>query len=887
MRIQSILLAFCLLLGFGSASVRADSVDIFSELQWGNAPLSAVVEVNGHLFGYSRSLWGFYLYSKGDEGWSLSQTFKHQIQYARNSALSKVSDDTVAVVSQTGMLEMFTVSSSGEVTRTSHDLGKIIDPQGSIDNLGGAFHIDGNKLVVTDHWPNALFVFELQGKQAPTYLTALPIQTAQGKVTDIRLKDNRLWLAQENVIKEALGNDQFTTLAWQREFQAPANEKFDKLGFSGNLLMATRIIDSTSTGYYFVDLATPDGTLQTKESPVFGNVDVQIRDITAIGNNHVVLTSGTASVIADVSTPQSPQLVDVLNQIDGDYGQPAIQNNLLYMPLGGGGFLTLDVAAGRFNQVDSFLPQAGNFRSIVQSDRFVYLNRFGNNVDHLVINKSRLTQVLSGEASGSDDVFDVSSTPACVIETEDETIGFAYNRVFKLSRENARIISSQHLGTLDEHFHGSSCVLIDGRIFVSGERSHLWSVPVDKVMLPFEYQKMDLTETLSMGMSGGKIIDVVSDGSRLFVVSNSSMAVIESDNSGHWAVSHSFNGDEYVNALTYTALFRNALIMANQLFLLDNNSGYILRFSISGEGVEFADVTPGVPDGNNRYGLIDFVVWGDYLIGASATSAMSIFQLNAQGALVRVRDVVIEDLVMESLVILDNILLGLNFEASLRGYSINEIVTSFNYSLAEDEQILAQPEIDGRYRNFALTPGEYNGQVLLRDNGIVYQPQSNFHGQTSISVTAENMGGSRTFNFTFDVQQVNDAPTADDVAYTAKSGEAIAAALVAQDVDADVLVYSVVSDVNHGTLTLDSQGNFNYVSDNSYVGEDSFIFAVTDVEGASAQAKVTLTITENNDSNQTEQPEPQPQPTNSGSSGGSFGWLLCLLFVGVSARRRY
>jgi hypothetical protein len=56
------------------------------------------------------------------------------------------------------------------------------------------------------------------------------------------------------------------------------------------------------------------------------------------------------------------------------------------------------------------------------------------------------------------------------------------------------------------------------------------------------------------------------------------------------------------------------------------------------------------------------------------------------------------------------------------------------------------------------------------------------------------------------------------------------------------MIATVISPVQHGTLTLNLDGSFVYQPDNGFVGQDQFIYQVSDQAGKIAQAKVILTV---------------------------------------------
>src|SRR5439155_1451284 len=67
------------------------------------------------------------------------------------------------------------------------------------------------------------------------------------------------------------------------------------------------------------------------------------------------------------------------------------------------------------------------------------------------------------------------------------------------------------------------------------------------------------------------------------------------------------------------------------------------------------------------------------------------------------------------------------------------------------------------------------------------------------------------------------------------------------DVDGDTLSAVLVSQPTHGSLTLNSNGSFNYVPAANYNGSDSFTYKANDGQADSGIATVSITITGVND----------------------------------------
>ena len=122
---------------------------------------------------------------------------------------------------------------------------------------------------------------------------------------------------------------------------------------------------------------------------------------------------------------------------------------------------------------------------------------------------------------------------------------------------------------------------------------------------------------------------------------------------------------------------------------------------------------------------------------------------------------------------------------------------------------------------------------------------------------AEDTGGkSSTGTVTIIIRNVNDPPYLDpatSLAVTTQEDTAVSASVAAIDPDGDTLVYTVLNEVNHGTLTSfnTSTGSFTYTPNGNYHGTDYFTFIATENTGEDALStgiyRVAITVTSVND----------------------------------------
>ena len=181
-------------------------------------------------------------------------------------------------------------------------------------------------------------------------------------------------------------------------------------------------------------------------------------------------------------------------------------------------------------------------------------------------------------------------------------------------------------------------------------------------------------------------------------------------------------------------------------------------------------------------------------------------------------------------------------------YSVNEDGT---LTIAASSGVLANDsDADGDSLGATLVADVSHGTLNLKPNGsFSYEPDADYHGTDTFTYqVSDGLGNSGIATVTITVSPVNDAPEADADSYGAAKGTTLTVAeatgILANDtdVDDDTLTASLVSDVSHGTLTLNPNGSFTYVPDSGYVGTDTFTYKANDGTLNSATATVTIVV---------------------------------------------
>jgi len=184
-------------------------------------------------------------------------------------------------------------------------------------------------------------------------------------------------------------------------------------------------------------------------------------------------------------------------------------------------------------------------------------------------------------------------------------------------------------------------------------------------------------------------------------------------------------------------------------------------------------------------------------------------------------------------------------------YSVNE---DDKLSVAGPGVLANDTDIDGDPLTAALVTGPANGTLTLNaDGSFDYTPDTDFNGADSFTYKANDGtldGNTVTVNLT--VNPVNDAPVAGDDVYSVNEDTKLSIAAPGilnndTDLDGDTLTVTLVDGPDHGTLTLNGDGSFDYIPDANFDGTDSFTYMASDGSANSSIATVDLTVIAVND----------------------------------------
>ncbi len=164
-------------------------------------------------------------------------------------------------------------------------------------------------------------------------------------------------------------------------------------------------------------------------------------------------------------------------------------------------------------------------------------------------------------------------------------------------------------------------------------------------------------------------------------------------------------------------------------------------------------------------------------------------------------------------------------------------------------------DVDSVGLTATLVVGPTNGTLTLNPDGsFTYVPFANYNGSDTFTYRAsDGQTNSSTATVNITVNPVNDAPVANNDAYTLNEDTFISIAapgILSNDTDVDndpLHVSAIVTGPAHGNLSANADGSFVYTPTADYNGTDSFTYKANDGTANSGVATVTLTITAVND----------------------------------------
>jgi DNA-binding beta-propeller fold protein YncE len=145
---------------------------------------------------------------------------------------------------------------------------------------------------------------------------------------------------------------------------------------------------------------------------------------------------------------------------------------------------------------------------------------------------------------------------------------------------------------------------------------------------------------------------------------------------------------------------------------------------------------------------------------------------------------------------------------------------------------------------FTITAGPTHGTVSALNpfaGTFTYTPATGFAGSDSLTLSADDPGGSATETVSI---TVNPPPTCRGQTATTPAGKAVSVTLSCTDAAGAPVSYAIVSRPAHGSLSAIAQtGKVTYTPGPDFTGTDRFTYHGTSGNGTSATATVSITVT--------------------------------------------
>jgi hypothetical protein len=179
----------------------------------------------------------------------------------------------------------------------------------------------------------------------------------------------------------------------------------------------------------------------------------------------------------------------------------------------------------------------------------------------------------------------------------------------------------------------------------------------------------------------------------------------------------------------------------------------------------------------------------------------------------------------------------------------NNLPVSYNISIDAEKNIrttssLNSTDVDDDGLLYLLVSNSSNCNIKLNQNGSYeYKPNKDFIGNDSFTYMACDVYGySNVATVQVNVHPSNHPPLSSNMTFDMETNTSFSNKLKADDIDGDNLTYILINNSLHGNITVNSDGSFNYMPEEGFIGNDSFSYTSCDWKGTGNVATVHLNV---------------------------------------------
>lgn len=180
--------------------------------------------------------------------------------------------------------------------------------------------------------------------------------------------------------------------------------------------------------------------------------------------------------------------------------------------------------------------------------------------------------------------------------------------------------------------------------------------------------------------------------------------------------------------------------------------------------------------------------------------------------------------------------------------SVNDVPVADDLRLNIDEDYFIKfslngSDVEGDVLTYIILTQPANGTLSGEGRTHYYTPEANWNGIDSFTyAVSDGQAESEPATVRIVVAATNDAPVAIPQLVSTPMNTLLSITLEGEDVDGDTLLFEVVTQPEHGTLS-GTAPDLTYTPVTDYVGSDSFTFRVYDAEYWMDEAEVSITVT--------------------------------------------